>query len=85
MPYSAGKKVASKIAYPARNSTGKNLPKPTHGFLHHIHKWRPWNFLFGYDFKEIHVMTLPSATKYVILRSFIIWELTTAKLWLFQI
>ena len=53
--------------------------------IHHIHKWPPYNFFFGYVFKEIHVPILSSTIKYVILRSFSIFGLTPAKLWLIQI
>ena len=53
--------------------------------IHHIHKWPPYNFLFGYVFKEIHVTILSSTIKYVILRSYSIFGLTQAKLWLIQI
>ena len=53
--------------------------------VHHIHKWPPYNFLFGYVFKEIHVTILSSTKKYVILGSYSIFGLTPAKLWLIQI
>ena len=46
---------------------------------------RPVIFLFGCTSKEIHVITLPSTTKYVILGSFRVFGLTATKLWLIQI
>ena len=53
--------------------------------VHRIHKWPPYNFLFGYVFKEIHVTILSSTKKYVILGSYSIFGLMAAKLWLIQI
>lgn len=53
--------------------------------IHHIHKKAPCNFLSVYVFKEIHVTTLPSAIKYVILGSISVFGLTAATLLTIQI